>query len=197
MRNIEIIELIECTNSQYIKPKTLIYKQEEIKKSWDLVESHDSVAILLFHRQKNSFVLVRQFRPALFVHSGKKFTYELCAGITDKDIPLEQIAQEEILEETGYLVPLQEIVKVNAFYTAVGFAGSKQTLYFAFIDEDMKQNDGGGVDDEMIEVVYLPFEEAREFITNEDKPKTSGLIYAFMWFLEHHSSYHKVNSSRK
>ena len=28
-------------------------------------------------------------------------TYELCAGIVDKQIPLEQIAREEVLEETG------------------------------------------------------------------------------------------------
>lgn len=29
------------------------------------------------------------------------FTYELCAGIVDKKMSLPQIAQEEILEETG------------------------------------------------------------------------------------------------
>ncbi len=28
-------------------------------------------------------------------------TFELCAGIVDKQIPLEQIAKEEVLEETG------------------------------------------------------------------------------------------------
>jgi UDP-sugar diphosphatase len=184
VRDIEIVELVECNNSEYIKPKTLIYKQSKIKKSWDLVESHDSVAILLYHTQKDAFVLVKQFRPALYVHSGKKFTYELCAGITDKELPLEAIAQEEIIEETGYEVPIDQIQKINSFYTAIGFAGSKQTLFFAKIDEHMKKHDGGGIEDEMIEIVYVPLSEARSFIINEDKPKTSGLIYAFMWYFD-------------
>ena len=30
--------------------------------------------------------------------------YELCAGIVDKNVSLQQVAQEEILEETGYKV---------------------------------------------------------------------------------------------
>jgi UDP-sugar diphosphatase len=195
MENIEIVALKECKKSKYIKPKSLIYKQEGIKKRWDLVESHDSVAILLYHTKKKSIILVRQFRPALYIHSGQKFTYELCAGITDKDIPLKKIAQEEIIEETGYDVPLDDIQKINSFYTAVGFAGSKQTLFFAEVDESMKKHNGGGIDDEAIEVIYLSTEDIDSFIKDEDKPKTSGLIYAFMWFLKHYTPDHKVNSS--
>ena len=37
------------------------------------------------------------------------FTYELCAGLVDKKASLEQIASEEILEETGYKVAPQKI----------------------------------------------------------------------------------------
>ena len=36
-------------------------------------------------------------------------TYELCAGIVDKDTSLEQIAQAEVLEECGYKVPLDKL----------------------------------------------------------------------------------------
>ena len=60
------------------------------------------MAILIYNRDQNSFVLVKQFRPPVFLKDEKGFTYELCAGITDKESTLEQIAIEEILEETGY-----------------------------------------------------------------------------------------------
>ena len=42
-------------------------------------------------------------------------TYELCAGIVDKDSSVEQIAKEEILEECGYDVPLGKIEKITSF----------------------------------------------------------------------------------
>jgi hypothetical protein len=32
-----------------------------------MVESHPSVAVLLYHRQKQAVILVRQFRPAVYV----------------------------------------------------------------------------------------------------------------------------------
>jgi hypothetical protein len=32
-----------------------------------MVESHPSVAVLLYHRQRQAVILVRQFRPAVYV----------------------------------------------------------------------------------------------------------------------------------
>lgn len=42
-------------------------------------------------------------------------TLEFCAGIIDKDKSLEDIAQEEIMEETGYEVPVSKLEKVRVF----------------------------------------------------------------------------------
>lgn len=39
--------------------------------------------------------------PPEFGPSSGGITYELCAGIVDKQVSLEQIAKEEVLEETG------------------------------------------------------------------------------------------------
>ena len=110
------------------------------------------------------------------------YTFELCAGITDKDKPLNVIMQEEILEECGYAIPLQNITKITEFYSSVGFAGSKQTLFFATLNEKYRQNNGGGIDDENIEVVFIPKNEAYNFILDTSYPKTSGIMFAFLWF---------------
>ncbi len=40
---------------------------------------------------------------------------------------------------------------------------------------------------EQIEVVALPVSEAREFIYDETKVKTPGLMFAFLWFLDRFS----------
>lgn len=79
-----------------------------------MVDSHDSIAVVLYHVDMKSMLVVRQFRPALYASlmraaskDGKSievplaegFTCELCAGIVDKEKALEEIVKEEILEE--------------------------------------------------------------------------------------------------
>jgi UDP-sugar diphosphatase len=167
-----------------VKPKRIKYSQTGISKVWDMVDVHDSVAILLYHEEHEALVVVRQFRPPVYLKNNDGYTYELCAGIIDKDKSLVEIAHEEILEECGYHVPLEKIERITSFYTAVGFAGSVQTLYYASVNEMMRVNEGGGVGVESIEVIELPVCEAKAFSMDETKAKTPGLMFGFGWFLE-------------
>jgi UDP-sugar diphosphatase len=183
-KKIEMLYIEDCVSSKYIKPKSMHYIQNNVKKRWDIVDSHDSVAILLYHADLDSFVFVKQFRPSIYLKNGDGFTYELCAGLVDKDKSVKEIAYEEILEETGYDVPFAQLNKISSFYTAVGFAGGRQTLYFANIDASMKVSEGGGIDNEDIEVIYLKKEEAYDFVFNESTATTSGLMFALMWYLK-------------
>jgi UDP-sugar diphosphatase len=176
------INRLDTTN--YIEPVKIEYTQNGEPKSWEAVKSFDSVAILLYHTQKDAFLLVKQFRPPVYINDETHlFTYELCAGIVDKNLSLEQIAKEEILEECGFDIPLKNIQKVTSFYTNVGVSGAKQHLYYASIDDNYKVNDGGGVESEYIELEYLSINDAKDFIFDETKAKTPGLMFAFYWFL--------------
>lgn len=42
-------------------------------------------------------------------------TLELCAGIVDKDLPLVEIAREEVLEECGYDVPVERMEEIMTY----------------------------------------------------------------------------------
>lgn len=179
---IEVIKIEECLSSEYIKPKSMYYTHNSVEKRWDIVDTHNSVAILLYHKALDSFVFVKQFRPSIYVKNEDGFTYELCAGIVDKDKSLIEIAKEEVLEETGYDVPLEKLQKISSFYTAVGFASGRQTLYYAVLDDSMKVNEGGGIEDENIEVIYLKREKTLEFMFDESIATTSGLMFALMWY---------------
>jgi len=183
MKNIiENFTLQPLENPEYISTSLATFTQNGFKRDWEVVQAHDSVAILIYHTQKDVFVLVKQFRPAVYLNNGDGMTVELCAGIVDKKLSLVQIAKEEIEEECGYDVPVKNIGKITSFYTSVGFAGSRQTLYYVEVNDSMKVSEGGGVDDEQIEVQYLPVDEAKEFIYNENIAKTPGLMFAFMWW---------------
>ena len=185
-KSIGIEKLTPPDDPKYITPVRIHYTQEGVAKSWEAIRSYDSVAVLLYHRQKDAFLLVKQLRVATLL-SGKEedgYTIELCAGIVDKELPLEQIAKEEILEECGYDVPLESIERVTAYYTSVGFSGAKQTMYYATIDDSMYVNEGGGIENEKIELFYLPSSKAKHFIFDERYKKTPGLIVALYWFFQ-------------
>ena len=184
MNQIKHFKLEPLVNAKFIKTAYATYEQNSKKKSWEVVEAHDSVAILLYHEERNAFILVKQFRPAVYLNNNDGMTVELCAGIVDKQMSLVQIAQEEIEEECGYAVGEEEIETITSFHTSVGFAGSKQTLYYAEVNESMKVSEGGGIDDEQIEVIYLPVEEAETFIYDTTIAKTPGIMFAFMWWFD-------------
>ncbi|MGB3960996.1 MAG: NUDIX hydrolase [Sulfurimonas sp.] len=182
------IDLVtKLTQPNYIKPIKIHYTQKEVQKTWEAVISHDSVAILLWHSEKEAFIAVKQLRvTVLNTHKIDGYTYELCAGIVDKEASKIQIAKEEILEECGYDVPLESISKITSFYTSVGISGAKQTLYFAKCDSSMQVSQGGGIHDEDIEVVYIPLDEAKTFMFDESYHKTPGMMMAFYWFFDNH-----------
>ncbi len=182
---VKIDSVSPLESAKFIKPIRINYTQNNTKKTWEAVLSHNSVSTLIYHTQKQAFVLVKQLRiTVLNANKTEGYTYELCAGIIDKQVCDLQIAKEEILEECGYDIPLQNIQKITSYYTSVGISGAKQTLYFAQCDESMKLNEGGGLEDEEIEVVYIPLKEAKSFMFDESYQKTPGLIMAFYWFFD-------------
>ncbi len=98
-------ELPFC-ESNYIKPKRFSYESNGKFCTWDFIESKDSVSILLYHKELKSFIFVRQFRIPLWYHQKQDknyhkdenmgYTIELCSGLVDKDLPLEQIAKRRM-----------------------------------------------------------------------------------------------------
>jgi len=175
----------ELINPHFIKPIEINYTQKGVHKKWEAVISHDSVAILLWHRQKDAFVFVKQLRATVLNKNRVNgFMYELCAGIIDKNTTNAQIAKEEVLEECGYDVPVENLEKISTFYTSVGISGTHQTLYYAEIDASMQRDEGGGIEEEEIEVIYIPTSEAKKFMFDESYQKTTGVMLSIYWFFE-------------
>nr|MBP3725117.1 NUDIX hydrolase [Campylobacter sp.] len=188
--NVDNLKIVPLGESKFIKPFSITFTQDGKNRRWDCVEAHDSVACILYHKEFDSFLFVKQFRPSLWYYQTRHgissnepgVSYELCAGIMDKDISLDQAMREEILEETGYSV--QNIKKITSNYTALGFGANRQNLFYAFIDESMKKTPGGGVDDEKIELFFVKRDEILDFIYDENKPKAPNLQFAMLWFIQ-------------
>ncbi len=178
MKDIEIISQKEVKNPKQVKVVELTYKENGDIKQKECLKVLDVVKILIYNKDRDAFVITKQFRPLVYVnHPECAVRYELCGGREDKNIGSYQTAIEEVLEETGYKV--DKLEKITTLYT-----GGKMTLYYAEVDESMRVNSGGGVDYENISVEYLPVSKAKEFMFDESKPKRPGLMFTFCWFFE-------------
>ncbi|XP_051511508.1 uridine diphosphate glucose pyrophosphatase NUDT14-like isoform X2 [Myxocyprinus asiaticus] len=67
MEQINNIQVVPCTNSDYLRPFRVHYNQNGTKKSWDFMQTHDSVSVLIFNTTSHCFILVKQFRPAVYM----------------------------------------------------------------------------------------------------------------------------------
>ncbi len=128
----------------------------------------NGAAILLYNPEKGTVILTKQFRmPAYENDKDDGMSIEACAGAIDNnDMPLETILRETE-EEVGYKI--NKAKQVLTAYTSPGALTEKMYLFIAEYTDDMKINEGGGLDseDEEIVVLELPFPKAIEMVGNE------------------------------
>jgi UDP-sugar diphosphatase len=200
MNKVKDVVIKPLDKSIYLQPHTMHFTQNGLKRTWDLLEVHDSVAILLHNIQRNTLIFVKQFRPPVYYGSIPEedrkneidvnkyppdlgVTLELCAGFVDKDSSLLQIAKEEVLEECGYDVPLSSLIKIGSYRSGVGTLGSLQTAYYCEVSDEMKVSQGGGVGDEIIDVVEMTVPEVKEYVRQDKLPSPPSFLFAIYWFL--------------
>ncbi|WP_338721311.1 NUDIX domain-containing protein [Devosia sp. XK-2] len=124
------------------------------------VYDHGSAAAMLLHdRDRNSVLLVRQFRLPPLLNGDQPDLLEVCAGLLDGDAPAEAAAREA-LEETGH--EPADISHVCDIYTCPGSLTEKVSLFIARYGADTLRHAGGGLEHEgeEIELVELGFDEA-------------------------------------
>ena len=130
----------------------------------EVYDRGNGATILLYNRHKQTVVLVRQFRIATWINGNEDgMLIETCAGLLDSDEP-EECVRKEAIEETGFEVG--EVRKLFELFMSPG--GVTELIYFfiAEYNDTQRANDGGGVDDEDIEVLELPYHRALEMMAN-------------------------------
>jgi GDP-mannose pyrophosphatase NudK len=118
----------------------------------------NGATILLYDPARSTVLLTRQFRLPTYVNGNASgMLIEACAGLLDRDDP-EQCITREVLEETG--VVIRDVSKVMQVYMSPGSVTEMLHFFVAEYSQAQRVADGGGVEEEDIEVMELPFEEA-------------------------------------
>ena len=130
-------------------------------------ERGDSVAVLLFNRDRRAVVLVEQFKAPTLIARRRDdpattdgWLVEPLAGMIDTGEAPEAAAIRETLEETGYRIREPELI--GRFFVSPGGTSERVFLYFAEVGDADRVGMGGGIDDEDIKVLEIGLEELFE-----------------------------------
>jgi GDP-mannose pyrophosphatase NudK len=160
--DVKILKTEILSNNWYTLNKVTFERKQKngkvVTTSREAYDRGNGATILLYNTKTKTVILTRQFRLPTFVNGNADgMLIEACAGLLDKD-NAEDAIRRETEEETGY-----KLSKVKKIFEAYMSPGSVTEILFFFIAEyekEMKVSDGGGVEEEDIEVMELPFDKA-------------------------------------
>lgn len=166
--NVKNVNLEVLSNNWYtLRKATFDYRQKNGEWQTQSREAYDrgnGATILLYNREQRTIILTRQFRMPTYLNGNETgMLIEACAGLLDKDNP-EDCIRRETEEETGY-----KITDVRKVFEAYMSPGSVTEILYFFVAEYTKEHkvhEGGGLEheEENIEVLEIPFEQALEMI---------------------------------
>ncbi|MEW6171270.1 MAG: NUDIX hydrolase [Candidatus Omnitrophota bacterium] len=136
-------KLLEVFSKKIRLPNNYIASFEVIK--------HPGAALIIPFLNKDSLIMLRQFRPVV-----NTYLYELPAGTLDKNESLLSCAKREIIEEIGYSA--KKITKLGEIYPVPGYSTEKIVIYKA---QNLKRQERTPEKDEVLEI----------FIFNKNKIK--------------------------
>ncbi|STX28953.1 NUDIX hydrolase [Legionella beliardensis] len=115
----------------------------------EVINTNDSVSVLLYVPAKDSFILCQQFRVGVFLNKIEDdcFTLECVAGNIDKAECPKKAAYREVKEETG--IEIKDIQLIATVYKSPGLLTEKNYLFYAEVNE-LPSCKLHGVDDEEI-----------------------------------------------
>jgi ADP-ribose pyrophosphatase len=141
----------------------LVYTREVVR--------HNGGAGVVALFEDDTVALVRQYR-----HPTRKYLLELPAGKLDGGEAPEACAARELEEELGVVAGRMELL--SGFYTTPGFCGER---LWVFLATDLRETASRHEEDEVIEVVRLPFARALGMVAGgeiEDAKTIIGLLVA-------------------
>ena len=154
----------------------LMSSGEWVNQMREVYDRGDGAGILLYNKQKQTVILTKQFRMPTYLNDNKDgFLVEITAGMLDKDNP-EACIIRETEEEVGYR--LKKVKKVYEAYSSPGVMTEKMHFFVGEYTDDMKVNEGGGLESEHedIEVLEIPFIKAIGMLNNGEIVDTRTIV---------------------
>lgn len=137
---------------------------EEQQITHENYDTGDGAAILLYDPDRGCVLLVRQFRLAAYLSSGRETLVEVCAGKLEGKDAASRIVME-VAEETGFAIKNPRFL--FEAYMSPGVFGERLSFFVAPYSAVDRKDAGGGVadSDEDIQILEPTLDEALAMIT--------------------------------
>jgi GDP-mannose pyrophosphatase NudK len=159
---VELVRTEVLSDNWYVLRK-VTFRIRKSDGSWETQsrEAYDrgnGATILLYDLARQTVILIRQFRLPTYVNGNPSgMLIESCAGLLDSEAP-EACIVREAREETGYEV--RGARKVFEAYMSPGSVTEVLHFFVAEYSGALRVAAGGGVEEEDIAVLEIPFADA-------------------------------------
>jgi nudix-type nucleoside diphosphatase (YffH/AdpP family) len=178
---------VDLLSDSWTKLKKIVLDYRRRDGRWDtqtreVYERDGAATVLPYDPDRDTVLLVRQFRLPVYLTSGAEDMLEACAGVLDGDEDAETCIRREAEEEMG--CRLRDLKRLCAAYTIPGCVTERVTFFTARYAPTDRISAGGGHphEGEDIEVVEMSLDDA--FAATRDgriaDAKTIVLVQALM-----------------
>ena len=145
----------------------------------ELFVRHNAVCVLPYDPQRDSVVLIEQFRVGAMQKSANPWMIELVAGLIDKDEEPEEVARREAIEEAD--LTLGALWPITTYFPSPG--GSDELVYL-FVGRCDSEGAGGvhglAEEGEDIRVSVWPLEDALQAV-RDGRINNAASVIALQW----------------
>jgi ADP-ribose pyrophosphatase len=156
----EIINKKTVWKGNFMSAVEITYRDAKgIVRTWEALERVGiaGIVVMVAITPSGKVVLEKQFRPPL-----GRDVIELPAGLVEHGESLEEAAKRELIEETGWDAKKLEFLAEGPIST-----GASTEALRAYLCTDLQHvGKNGGDDNEIIEVIEVPIDDAQKFLRN-------------------------------
>ncbi len=157
----------------------------------ELLVRGSCVAVLLYDPRTDKVVLIEQFRAGAILSPDKAWLIEIVAGAVEEGETAVEVAYREALEEAG--CEIQELMKINEFYTTPGGMAERITLFCGKVDSSEIVDGIHGLDEEQEDILVRTVDFAEAYRMVESNEIDSAIpILAIQWLALNKEKLHKL-----
>jgi ADP-ribose pyrophosphatase len=151
---------------------------------YEVLRRGDAIALMLYDPDRDSVVLVEQFRlPALYARLSP-WQIEPVAGLVDKDESYEAVARRESREEAG-IEPIGELIPIHRYMPSPGDSDEAVMLFCGRVDSSNAAGIHGLPEEqEDIRVIVKTIAEL-EAMVEAGQIETGHTLIGCYWLLRH------------
>jgi ADP-ribose pyrophosphatase len=198
------VEIVEATTpfKRFLRVDVFRFRHRLFSGGWSTLRSYDvlrrgqAAAIVLYDPDRESVVLVEQFRLPALLAGGSPWQLEAAAGLVDSDETPGAVAIRETQEETG-LVLLSDPVPIQRYLPSAGGSDESVSLYCARVDATAASGVHGLLEEhEDIRVAVKTIAEI-ESLLDRGAIESGHTLIGLYWLLRHRDHLRRAWGMRK